>query len=276
MTPEEKTRNKEIAKKVMELLDKLDKEWKESTIRQYKDTTHVKEGGCQKGVSYMYGGLQLLPEYKKKCDPKFLKWYLKEFTNNRMIYGHWSAGPRGVNFSDYHKMVLVRDNAVMSLSNESCAVDMYHHTFGRNSGSCAICLAGFHYATTSDLGDEQATPDQLRRFAKDVAEICCNLRIPVGNFMSHAEAADNVDLGPEPPYDTPGLSGSDAAPYGPLSGVWERWDLHVWVNKKTLKLEAPNGKKVLEPKGDLVPLTDWVRGEAILRVQDATYKYWGK
>lgn len=48
MTPEEKTRNKEIAKKVIELLDKLDKEWKESTIRQYKDTTHVKEGGVEK------------------------------------------------------------------------------------------------------------------------------------------------------------------------------------------------------------------------------------
>lgn len=220
--------------------------------------------------------MQLLPMYKKKCDPKFLQFYLEEFRNKRMIYGHWTAGFRGTNFTDYHKVIVVRDGHVATMNNENCSVDMFHHTFGRNRNSCAVCLAGFHNATTSDLGDEQASPDQLRRFVKEVAEVCCNLRIPVGNFMSHAEAADNIDQGNDPPYDTPGLAGSDAAPYGPLSGSWERWDLHVLVDLKTLKLKAPRGEAPLEVGKDEIPLTDWVRGEAILRVQDATYKYWGK
>lgn len=221
-----------------------------------------------------YGGLQLLPEYKKKLEPKFIDWYLKEFTNTRMVYGHWSAGPRGVNFTDYHKMVLVRDGVVMVQNNENCTVDMFAHTFGRNTNSCAICLAGFHRATTNDLGEEAATPDQLRRFVKELAQVCVNLRTPVGNFMSHAEAADNIDQGPNPPYSTPGLSGSSAEPYGPLSGAWERWDLHTYIDKMSLELHPPFAKSNLPPKEKMVSLTDWIRGEAIQHIQNLTYRLW--
>lgn len=223
-----------------------------------------------------FGGMQVLPEYKKKLEPKFLQWYLKEFSNDRMIYGHWSAGPRGVNFLDYHGMVLVRDGRAIYVSNENCNVDLHAHTYGRNTNSCSISLGGFQNATTSDLGDQFATPEQLRKFVKEIAGICCNLRIPVGNFMTHAEAADNVDQGPNPPYDTPGLSGPDSEAYGPISGHWERWDLHVLVDKKTLKLTPPLGKAHLPVGEKEIPLADWVRGEVFLQVQDMTYKYWGK
>lgn len=217
-----------------------------------------------------------MPEYKKRLDPKFLEYYLKEFTNPRMVYMHWSAGPWGVNFSDYHCMVMKRGNAVVVQYNENIKVDKHAHTFGRNTNSCAVALAGFYQATTSDLGEKAATPDQLRKMVQEIATICCELRSPVANVMSHAEAADNVDQGPNPPHPTPGLSGADSEPYGPLSGTWERWDLHCLVTKKTLELHAPMGKAHLEVAADKIPLSDWVRGEAILRIQDMTYKYWGK
>lgn len=247
-----------------------EKTWSTYMTDRAKPKAHVGDHDSQ------YGGLQLLPEYKKKLDPKFLEYYFKNFVNDRMIYGHWSAGPRGVNFTDYHRMVMVRDGNTVSQINENCNVDMHAHTFGRNRNSCAVAIAGFMHATTSDLGDNYATPGQLKRFVKDVSEICCNLRIPIGNFMSHAEAADNIDQGEDPPYNTPGMTGPDAAPYGPLSGAWERWDLHVLINKKTLALTPPFGHAHLPAEEGSIPLTDWVRGEAILNIQDMTYKYWGK
>lgn len=228
------------------------------------------------GSDSKYGGMQLLPEYKKKLEPKFLEFYHKRFNNNRMVYLHWSAGPRGVNFLDYHRMIMMRPGRAVSQVNKDCNIDMYAHTYGRNRNSCAVSLAGFFKATTQDLGEEVATKEQLRLLVAELSEICCNLNIPVSSLMSHAEAADNVDQGPNPPYPTPHLSGANAEPYGPLSGKWERWDLHVMIDKKTLELHPPYSNKVLRPSGNLVSLMDWVRGETVLRVQDATYKYWGK
>lgn len=239
-------------------------------------TDRARNRVTSQGTGYRYGGMQVLPEYKKRLDPGFLKYYSNRFTGSRMVYVHWSAGPRGVNFTDYHRMVLVRDGRAISQSNENSNIDLHAHTFGRNTNSCAISLAGFYKATTIDLGTEVATPAQLRKLVKDIVEICLNLDAPVANVMSHAEAADNVDQGPTPPYPTPGLLGADSEAYGPLSGHWERWDLHVLIDKKTLELHPPLGKKVLEPSGNLIPLMDWVRGEALLNLQDATYKYWGK
>lgn len=101
-----------------------------------------------------------------------------------------------------------------------------------------------------------------------VAEAACNLRAPVSNFVSHGEAADNVDQGPHPPYDAPWAP--DPSPYGPLS-TWERWDLHVWIDPTTRALFPPKGAPI--PQSALY-LPDYIRGAAALLIQDLTRHLW--
>ena len=220
--------------------------------------------------AYRYGGMQILPTYKEKLDPRFLAWYAKEFTNKRMIYGHWTAGRRNQSFPDYHRVVLEGSrNRPTIVNNTPVSEDLHAHTFGRNTGSCAVALAGFLGAQTNDLGPTPVTKEQINAFVDVVTEICLNQRIPVSQFMTHAEAADNVDQGSNPPYDTPSLSGKDAAPYGPMT-TWERWDIHAWIHPDTLELYAP--LEAHPPKALLFP--DWVRGNAILNIQASTRNYW--
>lgn len=224
-----------------------------------------------KKPSPRYGGMQVLPIYKERLDPRFLQWYAKEFTNKRMIYGHWTAGHRNQSFPDYHRVVTegTRNRPVI-VNNAPVDQDLHAHTFGRNTGSCAVALAGFVGATSNDLGEWPVTKYQINAFVDAITEICLNHRIPVSQFMSHGEAADNIDQGPNPPYPTPRMSGTDAEPYGPLT-TWERWDLHCQISPVTLWLFAPKGPK---PPEHTVYFPDWIRGNVILNIQAATRKYW--
>jgi hypothetical protein len=156
---------------------------------------------------------------------------------------------------------------VVTHHNTPTTEDLHAHTFGRNHNSCSVSFAGFYNATSNDLGDDCATPDMIHAYVDAITHICLGQDIPVGNFMTHAEAGDNIDQGPNPPHDTPGLSGADAAPYGPLS-TWERWDLHVRIDPATLHLH-PIGSTTA---GEYFP--DWIRGQVILNIQNATRNYW--
>lgn len=218
---------------------------------------------------YKYGGMQLLKEYKQQLHPDFLSWYLDAFTNPRMGYGHWTAGLRTGNSGRYHKVVLLsRNGEARVITNEDVRVDMYSHTFGRNTNSWSISLAGMAGATTEDLGNEVPTPEQCRLFVEETALICINLRQKVANLMCHHEAADNVDQGPNPPYPTPGKYGSEAKPYGPLSDCY-RWDIWVRIDPDTLRWYPPH------TDGDgLLWYADWWRGETILEIQARTKHVW--
>lgn len=212
-----------------------------------------------------FGGMQLLPSFRANLDPRFLKWYLKEFTGDRMIYGHWPVACKWSDDPHYHRVITQSpDGRVKVNNNMICNKDMYEHTYRRNLNSCSVALGGFLGATTSDLGSQCATPEMIDKFVEAVAEICLNYRIPVSNFMSHGEAADNVDQGPNPPYDTPYEA------YGPMS-TWERWDLHVWIDPTSHQIVPPLGKKIPH---NYVYFPDWVRGQAIQRIEDQTEKYW--
>jgi hypothetical protein len=210
-----------------------------------------------------FGGMQVLAQYKSKLSPKFLGWYFKEFTNSRMVYLHWPVECKSADDEHYHWVVVDRGGAANICRNTPLTQDTYDHTWHRNTNACAIALGGFSGATTSDLGSECATPSMVMMLTHAVAEACIQLKAPVGNVLSHGEAADNVDQGPNPPYSTP------YDPYGPLS-TWERWDLHCWVVPGSNKLYAP---KMDKPKGALW-LPDYVRGEAILLIQEETKKAW--
>jgi len=215
-----------------------------------------------------FGGLQLIPTYKAALDKGFLAYYLKTYVNRRMCYIHWSAGWRHTNFTDYHEVIEQMDDGVIKVAH-NCAIaqDLNKHTWCRNSNSFALCVAGMKDATTNNLGPQVATPAQIDMLVLECVRACMALHAPVGNIMSHAEAGDNVDQGPRPPYSTPGATGDDALPYGPLtrSGphACERWDFWVNINPKTKELKA---KSRARPEGWL-DFMDWLRGETIMRIQ---------
>lgn len=218
-----------------------------------------------------YGGMQLLPSYKKKLDKRFLLWYSKEFTNKRMGYGHWTAGWRDMNELVYHRVVvLTMENEVKVCENKDPRDDLYAHTFGRNRNSWAIALAGMRGASPRRLGSMVPSAGQCKAFVEETAKICVNLRQPVSHLMCHHEAADNIDQGPNPPYRTPGIRGKDGEPYGPMSDCL-RWDIWVKVDPETLDWFTPYTEK-----SGLLWFADWWRGETILRIQELTRHVWSK
>lgn len=223
------------------------------------------------------GGIQLLPSFRTQLDPRFVSWYLRSFDNTRMMYGHWPVECKNQDDGHYHRVVGLVDGEPFVWNNTPCDRDLDDHTYGRNTNACALALAGFSGATTSDLGPECAAPAQIDRYVEVVAETACNLRSPVSNFMSHGEAADNVDQAPDPAqrsiaagvaYSAPWAP--DPTPYGPLS-TWERWDLHVWIDPVARALFPPKAATIPE---SAIYMPDYVRGKAVSLIQEMTRQYW--
>lgn len=225
----------------------------------------------------MAGGMQLVPHYRAQLDPEFLRWYPHGFRTKRCGYLHWTAGPRDVSFPDYHRVYTQDDLGVHIVQNRDVMTDLHAHTYHRNTGSFGVSVASMHGATTADFGDACATPQQIRTMLRDLVDICLHHRIPVSCLMSHQEAADNMDFYPQP-------SSSEAPhePYGPLFGACERWDWWVWIDPETRRIHPVESKRewlaVTQNKRPTAPsklaFMDWVRGEAILRLQALTEDEW--
>ena len=224
-----------------------------------------------------FGGKQLTPHYHAQLDTSFLDWYLHSFRNTRMAYGHWEVCGLHTVDAAYHQVIDLDGKGRATLvSNTPIHVDLGAHTWERNENSFAIAFAGFDDAQTTGIGRDVATPDMIRLFIHTLAMDLCVLRAPVGNFLTHGEAANNEDQGPHPPYLTPGCSGDDALPYGNLvhegPHACERWDLKCRIDPTTLRLYAfeqpvPAGI-VTEDFGD------YIRGQAILLIQEMTRAHW--
>ncbi len=211
------------------------------------------------------GGMQLKPEYRQKLNNLFLAWYLKTFTNTRMGFIHWPVGNCRQNFQEYHQVVaLVANGGAIVYRNTPITEDTYKHTSGRNTNSWATAIDGFGDATTTDLGTEQCKPAQIQLAILTLIQDCINLHVPVGNLMSHAEAADMDDQENPNDPDNPG-----APPYGPKT-TCERWDFYVWINPKTLELKPAFDPC---PEGWLA-FMDYIRGEVILGIQKETTGKW--
>ena len=120
----------------------------------------------------------------------------------------------GSTFTDYH--VNITGDGKIYVSTDNLA-DVLAHTYYRNSGSIGISLCCCAGATTSDLGDEPPTPQQIEAIAQAACAVADGLWLTIDreHVMTHGEAADNAD-GLDINY--PG------GPYGPQN-TCERWDL---------------------------------------------------
>lgn len=156
------------------------------------------------------------------------------------IYYHWTAGHYTQFFADYH-LNIGKDGSVFVSTNDLSVKKS--HTYCRNSGAIGIAAAcAYNAQSTFDLGPEPPTAVQIEVMAQLTAVLSKALNIPIDNqhFMTHAEAADNMD-GCDPGYET---NGYPQGKYGPQHSV-ERWDL--WVIKPGD--EPGTGGNILRGKG---------------------------
>lgn len=135
------------------------------------------------------------------------------------VYWHWTAGHYFSDYDDYHFCIDVGGEITNTLPLTEIPAATYH----RNTGSIAIALNCAYGAVAYKgnpycciLGNEPPTTDQIEALAMLSAKIADVFDIPIDieHFMTHAEAADNLD----------GYNAHD--PYGP-SSTCERWDLAV-------------------------------------------------
>lgn len=138
------------------------------------------------------------------------------------VYLHWTAGHYDQFFFDYH-INIGQDGAMFADTKDLS--EKKSHTYYRNNGAIGIAAAcAYNAASCSDLGPEPPTAAQIEAMAQIIAALSQVLAIPINieHFMTHAEAADNMD-GCDPGY---GSNGYPQGKYGPQNSV-ERWDL--WV-----------------------------------------------
>lgn len=156
------------------------------------------------------------------------------------VYIHWSADHYDQYFSDYHINV-GKEGALFVSTNDLS--EKKNHTYMRNSGAIAISAACAYQAlSTFDLGLEPPTDAQIEAIAQVIAIMSAALELPIDieHFLTHAEAADNMD-GCDPGYEA---NGFPQGKYGPQNSV-ERWDF--WVTKTGE--QAGSGGSILRGKG---------------------------
>ena len=131
------------------------------------------------------------------------------------VYFHWTGGDYDATFDDYHVCVdgAGRIHYTRDLSETPAA------TYRRNTGSIAVALSCAKGALcygdrTYSLGTCPPTEPQLNTAAILGAwmSVLFDLPVDMSHFMTHAEAADNLD------------GRYFHEPYGPSHGA-ERWDL---------------------------------------------------
>lgn len=125
------------------------------------------------------------------------------------IYLHWTAGHYGQFYDDYH--INIDADGSLYLTSASLA-DIKAHTWRRNTGAIGIALACCAGAASNDLGAEPPTEMQIECLAQVVAVLCACTDVPLdgAHVMTHAEAANLDDYGPDT--------------------TWERWDLWFLKN----------------------------------------------
>ncbi len=134
-------------------------------------------------------------------------------------YIHWTGGDYETVSGSYH-FCITGDGDIV---NTRDLRDIPSATYARNTGSIAISLCSAEGAVAyagnpcyADLGNCPPTKAQIETCAALMAAVSDIFAVPITieYFLTHAEAADNLD----------GLY--PCAPYGPDNGC-ERWDLAV-------------------------------------------------
>ncbi|MHB2016578.1 MAG: hypothetical protein ACYCW6_06470 [Candidatus Xenobia bacterium] len=244
--------------------------------------------------------MKLDPVFLAGIPQVFLDWYARNFASPRRIYGHWSGSFYGKVFDGYHQCIAMEaDNLdemvrrlvdarerriggslesyfqqVLELKDEA-QVKIYenapldkelrYHTPKRTEGSIAICLLCGHQASPRNLGFVEPLPDQIQAFLEQLASICLDTRIPVENFMTHSEAADNLDY---PAMDDP------SAPHPPYGYRTKRevWDLEFWIEPWTAQIYPPEQVA----SGAMLRFADYVRQQVLALICETTRPMWEK
>lgn len=159
-----------------------------------------------------------------KEELKAVRPYFYRYPNDVQIYLHWTGGHYGKESGDYHFCI----DADGTINNTSPLTEIPAATWCRNFGSIAIAMECCYGAKayrdpfSADLGKEPPTDAQVEAMSQLIAAISDIFDVPIDSyhFMTHAEAADNLD-------------GRDVCPpYGPDNGC-ERWDLAVLTESDT-------------------------------------------
>ena len=140
------------------------------------------------------------------------------------VYIHWTAGHYGQQFTDYHILVDADGTLIVTVDDLTTYLK---HTYMSNTGAVAIAtLCAYDAHSTDNLGPEPPTDAQIETIAQVMAVLSEELNLPIDiqHFMTHAEAADNMD-GLNPGYEQ---NGCPDGKYGPNNSC-ERWDF--WVIK---------------------------------------------
>jgi len=140
------------------------------------------------------------------------------------VYTHWTAGQYHQFFSDYH--LVVDSGGELYTTVDDLSIHL-NHTYMRNTGAVAVAALCAYDATSCDnLGPAPPTSEQVETIAQIIAILSqeLDLAVDLPHFMTHAEAADNMD-GENPGY---APNGYPEGKYGPANSV-ERWDF--WVVK---------------------------------------------
>lgn len=111
------------------------------------------------------------------------------------VYLHWSAGKYGSFFEDYH--INIDHDGSVYVSADFLSQTLAH-TWHRNTGAVGVTMACCYGATTNGWGDYPPTSEQIEAMAQVVAVLSRGLDLPItaSNFMTHAEAADLDEYGP--------------------------------------------------------------------------------
>lgn len=229
----------------------------------------------------------------------FVKWYRHTFRGTRMIYGHWSGGLYTRAVGTYHRQVAVlqppqldeqieryfearrrriggalvtmradierlkQQVTLQTFENAQWDQDLPGHTRNRDTNSIAIALMCGAGARPNDLGPVAPLPEQLRELVSLVADACVAVKSPAERFMTHSEAADNLDY-PR----TDDLSAPNP-PYG-FRTTCEVWDLEAWIDVETGELAAP----LHSPRPAWTRLGDWLRDHVVRTIVGRTKDAW--
>ena len=170
------------------------------------------------------------------------------------IYLHWTAGRYGQFWDSYH--LQIDDDGKIYKPEFLALDDAVSGTWRRNSGAVDITMLGCFDATTSSLGTEPPTAEQIDSMAKAIT-VCANaldLTIDIYHVMTHGEAADNED-------GYLGAYGMDEA-YGPKNGC-ERWDLE-YLGESESPVYDPWGNQGYMRGGDVLRgKANWFRNQGI-------------
>lgn len=246
-------------------------------------------------------GIPLRPAFLETLPEAFRSYYAARFVGDRMIYGHWSMGLYTRAVGSYHKQIAVarpleldtaieqyvdarhrrvagalpamlqtiadykRQAVLQTFTNAPYDADLPDHTPHRESDSIALAVMCGYAARPNDLGHAEPLPLQVRALAGLIAEACLAVGSPVERFMTHSEAADNLD------FPSAEDAGAPHPPYG-FRSTREAWDLEAWIESPSLTVFPP----LAAARPDWQRLGDWLREAALRDLAERTRGDWAE